>query len=105
MFFTHGYRLNLKPRLYNAGLGKLEPHFLNVIINKIKKIKINKKRERRRKKYEGSIAACIKHGNNSTPKNASIAQENTALDAFYGHMFKTRLLLFSLSCIFLKMWL
>ena len=65
-------------------LGKLEPHFLNVAIVKIKK----------KKKYAGPIVACFKCSNSSTPKNAVIAQENAALDAFYGRMFKTWPLLF-----------
>ena len=45
-------------------------------------------------KYAGPIAACFKRGNSSTPKNAVITQENAALDAFFGHLFKTRPLVF-----------
>ena len=44
-------------------------------------------------KYAGPIAAYFKRGHSSTPKNAAIAQENAALDTFYGHMFKMRPLL------------
>ena len=40
-------------------------------------------------KYEGPIAACFKSGHSSTIKNAATAFLNVALDAFYGHMFKT----------------
>ena len=59
--------------------------FFNAAIVKIQK---------KKKKYVGPIAACFKHGNSSTPKNVAVVQENTALDAFYGCMFKTRPLLF-----------
>ena len=45
-------------------------------------------------KYKGPIAACFKRGHSFTPKNAAIAQENAALDAFYGPAFKTWLLFF-----------
>ena len=37
------------------------------------------------------MAAFFKRGRSSTPKNAAIAQKNTALDAFYGLMYKTLL--------------
>ena len=38
------------------------------------------------------MAVCFKRNHSSTPKNAVIAQENATLDAFYGCMFKMRLL-------------
>ena len=40
-------------------------------------------------KYEGPIAACFKSDHSSTIKNEATAFLNVALDAFYGHMFKT----------------
>ena len=45
-------------------------------------------------KYAGPMVACFNPGHSSTPKNVAIAQENAALDAFYGRMFKTQPLLF-----------
>ena len=45
-------------------------------------------------KYAGPIPTCFKRGNSFTPKNAVITQENVALDAFFGHLFKTRPLVF-----------
>ena len=47
------------------------------------------------------MAACFKCGHSTTPKNAAIAQKHTALDVFYGRMFKTWPLLF-LYAAFLK---
>ena len=37
------------------------------------------------------MAAFFKCGRSSTPKNATIAQKNAALDAFYGPAYKTQL--------------
>ena len=37
------------------------------------------------------MVAFFKRGRSSTPKNAAIAQKNTALDAFYGPAYKTQL--------------
>ena len=48
------------------------------------------------------MAACFKRGYSSTPKNAAIAQENAALDAFYGRMFKMRPIVCALSRVFKK---
>ena len=68
-------------------LGKLEPCFLNTAI-------VKNKKEKRKMKYAGPMAACFKRGHSSTPKNAAIAQENATLDAIYGCMFKIQPLLF-----------
>ena len=37
------------------------------------------------------MAAFLKRGRSSTPKNAAIAQKNTGLDAFYGPAYKMQL--------------
>ena len=50
--------------------------------------------------FRQARATFFKRGNRSTPKNAAIAQENAALDAFYGRMFKTRPLVCALSRVF-----
>ena len=53
-------------------------------------------------KYASPMATCFKRGHSSTPKNVAVAQENTAFDAFYGHMFKTQPEVRDLSHVFKK---
>ena len=44
----------------------------------------------------------FKRSNSSTPKNVAINIKNAAIDVFYRRIFKTRLLLPTLSRVFLK---
>ena len=64
-------------------LGRLEPHFINAAM-----VKENKKKKKmvgqKNIKYEGPIAACLKRGHSSTPKNAATTLKNAASEPFYG---------------------
>ena len=48
------------------------------------------------------MAAFLKHGNNSNPKNAAIHTKNAALDMGYSRTYKMRLHMNNLSCFFKK---
>ena len=48
------------------------------------------------------MAAFLKCGNNSNPKNAAIHTKNAALDMGYSRTYKTRLYVNSLSRVFKK---
>ena len=48
------------------------------------------------------MAALFKRDNNSTSKNVALNTKNTAIDIFYSRMFKTQLLLPTLSCVVKK---
>ena len=83
------FQTKFKAASKNSSLGRLELHFINATTVKGKKKDLPKKI-----KWEGPIATFFKCGHSFSPKNAAIAQENVALDSFYGRMFKMQPLLF-----------